>query len=150
MKRKRSTADLLERAIEIAVGAHRGQRDKSGAPYILHPLRMMNTVRSLEEKMVAILHDVVEDSDWTLARLRKEGFSREVLVAVDHLTRRENENDEAFVTRAVSNPLAKTIKLRDLEDNLNPLRRAVLDEKAIAKLTRHHRSWYRVTGQEFY
>lgn len=140
----------MERAIEIAVSAHLGQRDKSGAPFILHPLRMMNTVRSPEEKMVAILHDVVEDSDWTLARLRKEGFPREVLVAVDHLTRRENETNEAFVSRAVRNPLAKTIKLRDLEDNLNPLRHAELDEKAIAKFKRHHSSWHRVTGQEFY
>ncbi|HWF18758.1 MAG TPA: GTP pyrophosphokinase [Verrucomicrobiae bacterium] len=150
MKQTKETADLLERAIEIAVQAHHGQRDKNGAPYILHPLRIMNAVRRPEEKMVAILHDVVEDSDWTLARLRDEGFPVDVLEAVDHLTRRDGESDEAFVNRAVSHPLAKKIKICDLEDNLNPLRNSQLDEKAIAKLVRHHQSWHRVTAREFY
>src|SRR5581483_9548844 len=119
MKRKQNTADLLERAIEIAVRAHHGQRDKSGAPYILHPLRLMLQVRRPEEKMTAVLHDVVEDSDWTLAKLRKEGFPKSVLMAVDHLTRRKTESDEAFVGRAIRNPLARKLKVRDLEDNLN-------------------------------
>src|SRR6266576_3071001 len=122
MKKKRTTADLLERAIEIAMQAHRGQREKSGAPYILHPIRVMLGLRRPEEKMAAILHDVVEDSDWTLARLRKEGFPKAVLVAVDHLTGRDRESYEAFVSRAIRDPIAKKIKLRDLEDNLNPLR----------------------------
>ena len=149
MKQTKKTANLLERAIEIAVSAHRGQRDRAGAPYILHPLRLMHAVREPEEKMVAILHDVVEDSDWTLARLRKEGFPRAVIEAVDHLTRREGEDYDAFVTRSIRNPLAQTIKLRDLEDNLNPLRHAELDEKAIAKLSRNHRAWHRVTQRAF-
>ncbi|MDB6066855.1 MAG: metal dependent phosphohydrolase [Pedosphaera sp.] len=150
MKKKQNTADLLERAIEIAVRAHHGQRDKSGAPYILHPLRMMLRVKRPEEKMVAVLHDVVEDSDWTLAMLRKEGFPKAVLAAVDHLTRRETESYEAFVSRAIRNPLAKQIKIRDLEDNLNPLRHKILDEKAVAKLKRNHEAWHRVTGLEFF
>lgn len=150
MNETKTTADLLERAIEIAVSAHCGQRDKAGAPYILHPLRLMHTVREPVEKMVAILHDVVEDSDWTLEQLRTEGFPAEVLEAVDRLTRRDDENYDAFVTRAIANPLARTIKLRDLEDNLNPLRHAELDEKAIAKLSRDHRVWHRVTQREFY
>jgi (p)ppGpp synthase/HD superfamily hydrolase len=150
MKRKQNTAALLERAIEIAIQAHHGQLDKSGAPYILHPLRLMFKVRQPEEKMVAVLHDVVEDSDWTLAKLRKEGFPKSVLVAIDHLTRREPESYEVFVNRSIRNPLAKKIKICDLEDNLNPLRHRELDEKAVAKLTRHHLSWYRIMGQEFY
>ncbi|HZV36401.1 MAG TPA: GTP pyrophosphokinase [Verrucomicrobiae bacterium] len=151
MKEKTKTADLLERAIEVAVQAHHGQRDKSGGPYILHPLRLMNAVRRPEEKMVAILHDVVEDNDeWTLARLRKEGFPVDVLEAIDHLTRRKDETNDEFVNRAVSHPLARKIKIRDLEDNLNPLRHRELDDKAIAKLMKHHRSWHRVTQREFY
>lgn len=150
MKRKQNTADLLERAIEIAVQAHHGQRDKSGAPYILHPLRLMLKARRPEQKMVAVLHDVVEDSDWTLAKLRKAGLPTSVLLAVDHLTRRETESYEAFVNRSIRNPLARKIKILDLEDNLNPLRHRELDEKAVAKLKRHHQSWYRIMNQEFY
>lgn len=110
----------------------------------------MLRVRRPEEKMVAILHDVVEDSDWTLAKLRQAGFPKPVLVAVDHLTRRDTETYEAFVNRSIRNPLAKKIKILDLEDNLNPLRYGELDEKVMAKLTRHHHSWHRIMGQEFY
>jgi len=73
-----------------------------------------------------------------------------VLIAVDHLTRRKTESDEAFVGRAIRNPLARKIKVRDLEDNLNPLRHRRLDEKAIAKITRHHQAWYRIMNQDFY
>src|SRR6266699_1181216 len=79
----------LERAIAIAVEAHRGQKDKNGAAYILHPLRVVARVNSEVEKIAAILHDVVEDTDWTLDRLRNEGFSAEVIQAIDCVTKRE-------------------------------------------------------------
>src|SRR5690349_12469488 len=90
----------LEEAIRIAVEAHRGQKDRAGAPYILHPLRMMLRVQTDAERMAAVLHDVVEDTDWTLDALREHGFPDEVVTAVDHLTRREGESYEEFVTRA--------------------------------------------------
>ena len=73
---------ILEDAIAIAAEAHRGQTDKAGAPYILHPLRMMIRMKTEAEMITAILHDVVEDSSWTIERLREIGFSKEVLVAV--------------------------------------------------------------------
>lgn len=68
----------LEDAIQIAAEAHKGQPDKAGAPYILHPLRMMMRMKSESEMITAILHDVVEDTDWTIEKLRKKGFSEEV------------------------------------------------------------------------
>jgi (p)ppGpp synthase/HD superfamily hydrolase len=70
---------MLERAIEIAVEAHKGQVDKGGSPYILHPLRVMMSVNGESEKIVAVLHDVVEDSVWTFDALLAEGFAVEAI-----------------------------------------------------------------------
>lgn len=107
----------LERAIEIAAIAHAGQVDKGGSPYILHPLRVMMTVESIEERIVAVLHDVVEDTDWTLDRLREEGFSESVLAGIDAVTRRPGENYNDFVHRAGCNEIGRRVKLADLLDN---------------------------------
>ena len=107
----------LERAIEIAEKAHAGQYDKGGAPYIRHPLRLMKRLFSEEEKIAAVLHDVVEDGEVTLAELRAEGFSDEVVEAVDSLTRRPDEPYDLFILRAASNDLARRVKLADLFDN---------------------------------
>jgi (p)ppGpp synthase/HD superfamily hydrolase len=109
----------LEKAIVIAAEAHRGQTDKAREPYILHPLRVMLRVSSPVERMAAVLHDVLEDSDWTLADLEREGFCREVLEAVDALTRCAGESYEDFLHRAAGHPVALRVKLADLEDNLD-------------------------------
>jgi (p)ppGpp synthase/HD superfamily hydrolase len=111
---------LLQRAIAIAREAHAGQVDLAGKPYIAHPLRVMGAVEGEEAKIVAVLHDVVEDSpDWPLAKLAAEGFSADVLAAVDALSRKEGEAYEAFIARIAGNPLAKLVKLADLADNLS-------------------------------
>jgi (p)ppGpp synthase/HD superfamily hydrolase len=112
-------ADLLDRAIQIAVKAHAGQKDKNGQPYILHPIRVMERVRLPKDKIVAILHDVVEDTPWTPDQLRAEGFSQEILDALDCVTKREGEEYSAFVARSASNPIALRVKLADLEDNMD-------------------------------
>lgn len=114
----------LERAIEIAAGAHRGQRDKAGEPFILHPLRVMNACSSRPEQIVAVLHDLIEDSDWTLEDLRREGLAEDLLAAVDAMTRREGESYADFVDRAARNPIARTVKIADLRDNLDMTRLA--------------------------
>src|SRR6266567_9334971 len=104
----------LAKAIAIAAQAHQAQLDKAGAPYILHPLRMMLRMSSETEMMAAILHDVVEDTDWTLDGLRQAGFSDEVVQAVECLTHREHETyDEfiAFIARVRTNPIATKVKL---------------------------------------
>ncbi len=131
----------LQRAIEIAVEAHAEQSSRDGLPYVLHPLRMMLQMHTDAERIVAVLHDVVEDNPaWPLARLADEGFAAEVLEAVDDLTRRADESYEAFVRRAAQRPLARTIKKADLRDNMNIERLPVLDEKATARLARYHKA----------
>lgn len=112
----------LERAISIAAEAHAGQVDKASAPYILHPLRVMLRLESFEARVVAVLHDVVEDTAWTFDRLRAEGFSPSVIAALDALTRRDHETYEAFIHRAARHAIAREVKLADLQDNLDPSR----------------------------
>ena len=107
----------LERAIAIAAAAHAGQLDKGGAPYILHPLKVMLRMTTLEERIVAVLHDVVEDCDISLDDLRKEGFSEEVLTAIQSVTKVPGESFEDFVERAAQNPIGRVVKLADLEEN---------------------------------
>ena len=136
----------IEDAIALAVQAHRGQKDRAGAPYILHPLRMMFRVETDAEKMAAVLHDVVEDTDWTLDDLRAEGFPEEVVAAVDHLTRREEESYEEFVVRAAAHPVARRVKIADLEDNMDVRRIGTVAEKDVERLTRYHRSWCSLTA----
>jgi (p)ppGpp synthase/HD superfamily hydrolase len=126
----------LGKAISIAAQAHEGQRDKAGAPYILHPLRVMMKMTTEEARITAVLHDVVEDTDWTMERLAQEGFHGEILVALDCLTRRDGEEYQAFIKRVQQNPLAVTVKIADLEDNLDGSRMKEVteaDEKRIVK-----------------
>ncbi|MGE5363276.1 MAG: HD domain-containing protein [Bacteroidota bacterium] len=108
----------IERAIEIAARAHSGQLDKAGEPYIMHPLRVMFAVESMPEKITAVLHDVVEDSEITPADLLNEGFSSEIVRAVDLLTKRGNETRVEAGKRAAGDPVALKVKLADLADNM--------------------------------
>ena len=125
----------LARAIAIAARAHEHQRDKAGAPYILHPLRMMFQMETEEEKTVAVLHDVLEDADeWTAARLREEGFSEGIVSALGCLTKREGEEYGAFIARAASNPLSLKVKLADLKDNMDLRRIATPNDNDYARL----------------
>jgi (p)ppGpp synthase/HD superfamily hydrolase len=109
----------LERAIAIAVDAHAGQRDRSGAPYVLHPLRVMFRLATDEERIAGVLHDVVERSpDWTLGRLSAEGFATEVVRAVDALSRRDGETYEDYILRSATSDLARRVKIADLDDKI--------------------------------
>lgn len=107
----------LERAIAIAAKAHEGQVDKAGAPYVLHPLRLMLRLANTDERITAVLHDVVEDCGVSLEALRMEGFSEQVIEAIDSVTKRPGESYDTFVLRAASNPIGRRVKLVDLEDN---------------------------------
>jgi len=133
--------ELLERAIRIAVKAHKGQRDNFGAPYIMHPLRVMHRVDTTAEKTVAALHDVVEDTSLSLDDLRKEGFPGRIIKAVDCISKREGEDYDEYVRRAGSNPLARRVKLADLEDNMDVRRRRVVDEKDARRLAKYLKAW---------
>ena len=130
----------LEKAIAIAVQAHAGQLDKSGAPYILHPLRVMFGVTTEIEQTVAVLHDVVEDSDWTFDQLRDEGFSQSVLEALDCVTKRENEDYFDFIDRIKVNPLAIAVKISDLHDNMNLVRIHTPTEKDLQRIKKYEKA----------
>ncbi len=129
----------LERAIAIAAEAHAGQFDKAGAPYVLHPLRMMLGLEDRKARIVAVLHDVVEDTPWTLVDLEREGFAPEIVRAVDALTRRPDEDYETFVRRAGADPIGWHVKLADLQDNMETTRiasPAAADDERLARYAR--------------
>lgn len=131
----------LARAISIAASAHEQQQDRSGSPYILHPIRVMMALQTEVEKIVGILHDVVEDTPWTFDDLRHEGFSEEILAALDCVTRRDTETYEEFIERTVNNPIAVRVKIADLEDNMNIRRIEELQRHDVERLHRYHKAW---------
>ena len=124
----------LERAIEIAAKAHSGQIDKAGQPYVLHPLRLMLAVNTPQERMAAVLHDVVEDTTVTLSELAQEGFPPEVVAAVKSLTKLPGESRIEAANRAAANPVARAVKLADVTDNMDLSRIANPTEKDFARL----------------
>lgn len=129
----------LEHALVIAALAHAGQRDKAGQPYILHPLRMMLKLETEQERMVALLHDVLEDTAVTLAELEEAGFSVEVLQAVQTLTRGPGESRMEAAQRAAQDPLALSVKLADNADNLNPKRIAEPQEEDLQRMREYRK-----------
>jgi (p)ppGpp synthase/HD superfamily hydrolase len=137
----------LVKAIEIALQAHRDQTDKGGVPLVLHPLRVMMKMDTDEERIAAVLHDVVEDSYWTLEDLRKVCFSEAILELIDLLSRRKGESYEHFIDRIKVNPTAIKIKLADLEDNMDPKRLPGLTPKDVDRLNRYIRAWKELKSQ---
>lgn len=137
---------LLELAISIAVNAHRGQFDKAGAPYILHPLRVMGGAKKLKEKIVGVLHDTVEDTDEkslfnvTFDYLREEGFTEEIIEALDAVTHRKGETYEASIQRAKANVIGRKVKILDLRDNSDIFRLHEVEEKHIKLIKRYHKA----------
>ncbi len=107
----------LEKAIEIAARAHAGQQDKQGGPYILHPLRVMLRVQDDEARIVGVLHDTIEDTQLTEDELRREGFSERVLAGLRLVTHDKSEPYADYVVRCAADPIARQVKLADLEDN---------------------------------
>lgn len=138
----------LEKAIGIAAAAHEGAYDKSGQPYIMHPLRMMMRMKSTEAMITAVLHDVVEDSEWTFDGLRECGFSETILAALDGVTSRDEEPYEDFIERAAGNAISREVKIADLEDNMNMLRLNEVGQKQLDRLAKYHRSWLKLSRIE--
>ena len=134
----------LEDAIALAVQAHRGQMEKAGQPYILHVLRVMCQLETEHERMAGVLHDVVEDTSYTLDDLRRLGYPEPVVVAVDCLTRRTDETYEQFVERAGANPLARRVKLADIEDNMDIRRLPTVTERDMERLNRYSKARARI------
>jgi (p)ppGpp synthase/HD superfamily hydrolase len=133
----------IEKAISIALRAHAGQVDKSGAPYILHPLRLMLRMKSEAEMMAAVLHDVLEDGPgWTDERLRAEGIPEDVIEIVGFLTKTaEEEHDyDLFINRVAQHPAATRVKLADLEDNMNLGRISQPTAKDLARVEKYRKA----------
>lgn len=138
--------EQLNRAIEIAVSAHEGQLDtNNGRPYIEHPFRVMNAGQTLQEKIVGVLHDVVEDSLWTLDQLREEGFPAEIIDAVDAMTRRDNESYDSYLLRVEANAVATRVKLNDLTDNMDLRRWDEIPYHELARLQKYLKAYKQLT-----
>lgn len=131
----------LQRALEIVVESHKDQRQKDGTPYALHPIRLSMSLQSEEQKIVALLHDVVEDTDWTFEDLVGEGFSENVIEALRLLTHTDGSPYPDYIERLSTNTLAKAVKKADLTDNMDLKRIPEPTEKDFARLQKYHRAW---------
>ena len=138
----------LEKAVELAARAHAGQTDREGLPYLLHPLRVMARVGGgtaggsagdLDAQTVAVLHDAVEDSDLSHDDLRAAGFSEAVLAAAGRLTHADGTPYAEYVVGCAADPLARRVKLADLEDNMLPRRTLMRPDREPADLARLRR-----------
>ncbi len=139
----------LEKAIEIAARAHAGTLDKQDSPYVLHCLRVMLGVEGTPAQIVAVMHDVVEDTDITLEDLAKEGFSQEVLEALNLVTHKPEDSYAEYVIACQANPIARQVKLSDLKDNSSSTRmmlRPERFERDSARMMRYLLSYRFLTG----
>ncbi len=142
----------LERAIEIAREAHRGKLDRAGKEYIGHPMRVMEAGKTLEEKIVGVLHDVVEDSEeWSFERLEQEGFAPEIIEALRCVTKLSAEEPyDKFIARVKTNPLAVAVKLNDLSDNMDIRRLPYLSDKDVKRLKKYLKAYKQLMGVPTY
>ena len=139
-------SNLLEKALQIATEAHAHQVDKAGSPYIFHPIRVSNRCSTDDEKIVALLHDTIEDTKVTAEYLLIEGFPRNIVDAILSVTRNEDESYEDFIKRSMLNPIGRQVKLHDLEDNMDITRLNELTEKDIDRLKKYLRAYKYLKG----
>jgi len=131
----------LERAIQIAVEAHAGAKDRGGKAYILHPISVMMRCETDEEKIVAILHDVVEDTDWTFEALREEGFTKTIIEALKTVTKHSDDEDyDEFIQRSLKNKIGRKVKIADLRENLDVTRIGELTDKDLERINKYKRA----------
>ena len=131
------TMPNIDRAIMIASIAHSGQKDKAGKPYILHPLRVMFSVETEEQKIVAVLHDVIEDTYIQAQHLREHGFSEDIINAIESVTKKEGESRMDAAKRTKLNIIGTVVKLADLKDNMDLSRIAIPTEKDLLRIAKY-------------
>ncbi len=139
---------MIDAALSLAIAAHKGQKDKSGSAYVLHPLRIMAKMTTEAEQCAALLHDVLEDSDLLISELSAAGIAEEVCLAVQLLTRTEGQDYDEYITGVAANSIARRVKIADIEDNINVLRLRELSERDLERLKKYHRSWHRLVVLE--
>lgn len=142
----------IDSTLAFAAEAHKGATDKYGRPYILHVLRVMVETGEMggddDALMVALLHDVIEDTDTTLDDLRDRGYSDAVITAVDAISRRDGEDYQAFVRRAAADPIAWRVKKADLLDNMNIRRADVVRPEDAERLERYRAAWQTISDHQ--
>ena len=133
---------LLAKAVTIALEAHKDATDKAGMPYIGHVMRVMQAGRTIDEKIVGVLHDIVEDTPWTFEALLAEGFPAHIIDALRCVTKiSEEEPYEEFILRVKSNPLAVAVKINDLTDNMDIRRLADITDKDVSRLRKYLKAY---------
>lgn len=133
---------LLSKAISIALKAHEGQFDKAGMPYAGHVMRVMQAGRTIDEKIVGVLHDLVEDTPWTFDMLLAEGFPTHIVDALHCVTKlSDDEPYDAFIQRVKTNPLAIAVKINDLTDNMDILRLSDITENDVQRLRKYLKAY---------
>ena len=138
--------NLLAKAINIAIKAHEGQIDKSGMPYYGHIMRVMNAWQTIDEKIVGVLHDLVEDTDWTFKKLEEQGFPKQIIDALKCVTKlSDDEPYDEFIQRIKSNPLAIAVKINDLTDNMDIRRLNDLSESDFKRLQKYLSAYKELT-----
>lgn len=138
--------ELYDLALQIAIRAHEGQKDKSGRDYVMHPIRVAGRCKDPRAKIVALLHDTVEDTDVTPDYLRGQGFPEDIIAGVLSVTKREGESYEDFVARAAKNPIGKEVKRADLEDNMDIRRLKEITDGDVVRLRKYLRAWQSLNG----
>ena len=133
--------ELYDGALQIAIQAHRGQKDKSSRDYVMHPIRVAEHCKNPKAKIVALLHDTIEDTEVTVDYLREQGFPEEIISGVLSVTKREGEDYESFVARAAENPIGREVKIADLEDNMDIRRLEVLTDEDVIRLRKYLKAW---------
>lgn len=129
---------MLELAKRICQEAHKGQVDKGGAPYYLHPFHVANNCKTEKQKIVALLHDVIEDNDhYSLDYFLSQGFSSDIVKALDAITHRKGEEYETYIERVKSNELARTVKIQDLRHNLDLTRLKTVTKDDLARVEKY-------------
>lgn len=125
--------DKTKIALKLCFEAHRDQVDKSEIPYVFHPFHLAGQMQTEQTVIVALLHDVVEDADFTIEDLKNKGFDKEVCDAIELMTHADGVDYLDYVRAIRENPIAKAVKLADLRHNSDLSRLDVVDEKALKR-----------------
>lgn len=132
--------ELTKIAIQLCYDAHKDQLDKSGIPYVFHPIHLAEQMVDEDTTVVALLNDVVEDSRYTLADLEAMGFSERILAALKLLTHEKGVPYMEYIARIKEDPIARAVKLADLEHNSDLSRLDEIDEKALARVRKYEQA----------
>lgn len=132
--------ELTKEAMKLCFDAHKDQKDKSGIPYVFHPIHLAEQMKDEKTTVVALLHDVIEDTEYTLEDLEEKGFGKDILEAISLMTHNDGSKYMDYVARIKGNPIARTVKLADLNHNSDITRLDTIDEKALRRVEKYKKA----------